>query len=106
MKILSSIFFIILSLSTEVVALHGLHTCEWVKSEICSSESLEGCETRMPVNKSGNFLKKERPSRPLLSTSIYRATEPGINSINQLCLQHRFRKNASPVYLSNRVFLI
>jgi hypothetical protein len=106
MKILISIFFIALTLSGEAIASGDLHMCEWVKSETCAAESLEGCEVRTPVAKIRSQVKNIRSASLVLYAPVYQTTELKDNSVNRLYNQHRFRKNTSPVYLSNQVFLI
>jgi len=106
MKILISIFFIALTLFGEALASGDLHTCEWVKSETCAAESLEGCDARTPVAKLRSQVRNIHSASLVLVSAVHQAREPKDNSVNQLYNQHRFRKNTSPVYLSNQVFLI
>lgn len=104
MKVLISIFFITLTLAGEAIASGDLHPCEWVKSETCSSESVEGCE--MPVVKIRSQVKNARSASLVLVAPVYQKIQPQDNSVNRLYNQHRFRKTTSPVYLTNQVFLI
>jgi hypothetical protein len=106
MKFLISIFFISISLLAEAASLGGIHHCDWIKSETCSTESVEGCETKLTEPKLGSQVKKDRPQHRVLVALTYHSVEARDNSINRRFHQHRFRINASPVYLSNQVFLI
>ncbi len=106
MKILLSIFCITLTLTSEVLSLIDCHACEWVKSEACTAENLEGCEMQTSNAKINHQNKRDRSPLLVCVKQIYRPQDPKNNLINRFYHQHQFKKHTSPIYLSNQVFLI
>jgi hypothetical protein len=108
MKALVSLFLIAVSLLAEVSALAGNHWCETERVKMETTESSETCENLEPTLVK-NQNRKTHFAKPSVLALIYNAKDVlhiTNTEVDLLYHQHPLKKNTSPIYLNNSVFLI
>lgn len=109
MKNFISLLLIALSLLAEVSSAavnNGCTVCSTLETN--SSESTEGCETSLQVFKLRNE-ECTTLAKPQALAERYQSDESLVavsNKTNQKFQHHRAKQYNSPIYLSNRVFMI